>query len=170
MAPFLDVVVGLGSNLGDRRRTLDVAVERVGSLHATRVIATSGWAETAPVGDVEQGPFLNGAARLHTALAPRALMDALLRIEASMGRVRRARWGPRTLDLDVLWIDGVVVTEAELTVPHPRLLEREFALAPLLEVAPDARDPRSGRRYLETYAARFSGRSWADAGPPEERS
>lgn len=153
MAPFLDVVVGLGSNLGDRRRTLDLATQRLGSLSDTRVVATSEWRETDPVGDVAQGPFLNGAARLHTTLAPRALMDALLAIEASMGRVRRVQWGPRTLDLDVLWIDGVIVDDARLTVPHPRLMERAFALGPLVEVARDARDPRDGRRYADVYAA-----------------
>ncbi len=153
MAPFLDVVVGLGSNLGDRRRTLDVALEHLGALPETRLVAASGWGETAPEGHVEQGPFLNGAARLHTRLTPGALLEALLRIEATMGRVRRERWGPRTLDLDILWIDGVVVAEHELTVPHPRLRERVFALGPLLDVAPDARDPRDGGRYAEVYAA-----------------
>lgn len=153
MARFLDVVVGLGSNLGDRRRTIEAAVAHTRALTATRVVATSALVETAPVGDVPQGPYLNGAMRVETGLTPAALMTSLLAIEAELGRVRRERWGPRTIDLDLLWIDGLVVSEGSLSVPHPRLHERAFALAPLVEVAPDARDPRDGRLYRDVLSA-----------------
>lgn len=79
---------------------------------------------------------------------PILLLDALLAIEAELGRVRDVRWGPRVIDLDVLWIEGVVIGHPRLVVPHPRLHERAFALAPLLEVAPEAADPRTGTRYV----------------------
>jgi 2-amino-4-hydroxy-6-hydroxymethyldihydropteridine diphosphokinase len=104
---------------------------------------------TAPVGGPPQPEYFNAAARVAFDGEPEALLDALLAIEARLGRVRAERNGPRTIDLDVLWIEGVAHQSARLEVPHPRLRERAFALVPLLEVAPGARDPRSG----ETYAA-----------------
>lgn len=104
--------------------------------------------ETAPVGGPEQGPFLNAALALTWSAAPLDLIDALLAVERSLGRVRDVRWGPRTIDLDVLWIEGTVVDDARLVVPHPGLASRAFAILPLLDVAPAARDPRSGARYV----------------------
>lgn len=103
--------------------------------------------ETAPVGPA-QPDFLNAAVLVETELAPEGLLDALLAIEARLGRVRRERWGPRVIDLDVLWIDGIVVDGPRLVVPHPHLRERAFALAPMLELVPDARDPRTGAPYV----------------------
>ena len=149
----LDVVVGLGSNLGDRAATLASAVRALASLPSTRVVAESARVETAPVGGPPQGPYLNGAVRLSTELSPRALLDGLLAIERAHGRERRERWGPRTLDLDVLWIAGLVVDEPGLVVPHPRLREREFALRPLLEVAAGAVDPSTGEAYAAAALA-----------------
>lgn len=95
---------------------------------------------TEPVGGPPQGEFLNAAVRVECTQSPAELLDALLAIEQELGRVRRAeeRWGPRTIDLDILWIEGVAVDTPRLTVPHPRLEERAFALAPLLDVAPNA--------------------------------
>lgn len=138
-------VVGPGSNLGDREATLRGAVLRLGRLAATRLVRVSSLCETAPVGPVPQGPFLNGAALLETRLEPRRLLDALLEIERAFGRVREVRWGPRTLDLDLLLFGDAVLDEPGLSVPHPELLVRAFALSPLLEVWPDAIDPRTGR-------------------------
>jgi 2-amino-4-hydroxy-6-hydroxymethyldihydropteridine diphosphokinase len=138
-------VVGLGSNLGDRRALLDRAMREIARI--ARVEATSHVYETAPLGP-PQGRFLNAAALVAFAGTPEELLGALLAIEQRLGRVRRERWGPRTIDLDVLWIDGVAVASERLTVPHPRLRERAFALAPLLEVRPDARDPATGERYV----------------------
>ena len=152
-AVALEVVVGLGSNLGDRRATLDAALVAIATLPGTDVVARTEPRETAPVGGPPQGPFLNAAALLATTLAPRALLDALLAIERANGRERRERWGPRTLDLDVLWIAGLVVDEPGLAVPHPHLLVRSFALAPLVELVPDARDPRTGARYADALDA-----------------
>jgi 2-amino-4-hydroxy-6-hydroxymethyldihydropteridine diphosphokinase len=123
------------------------AVRRIELLPWARITARSRVYETAPVGGVAQGPFLNAAVALAWGGEPSALMAALLEVERALGRVRDVRWGPRTIDLDVLWIDGLVVTEPSLVVPHPALHERAFALAPLLDVAPEAQDPRTGVRY-----------------------
>ena len=132
------VVVGLGSNVGERLVTLRSAVDAIASI--ADVLARSFVYETAPIGGVDQPDFLNAAVALDYAGAPLALLDALQAIEASHGRDRakEQRWGPRTLDLDVLWIDGLTVSEPRLVVPHPRLLERAFALLPLHDVAPKA--------------------------------
>ena len=94
-----------------------------------------------------QGPYLNAAVALEWSASPEALLEVLLRIERERGRIRDVRYGPRTLDLDVLWMEGVTLEHADLTVPHPRLHERVFALLPLLEVAPMARDPKTGEPY-----------------------
>jgi len=141
----LRAVVGLGANLGDRLEALRDAVRDLSRV--ARVTKVSRVYETEPVGGPPQPPFFNTAALVEYAGTPRALLDALLAIEARHGRVRRERWGPRTLDLDVLWIDGLVVDAPGLVVPHPRLHERAFALVPLLELVPDARDPATGRAY-----------------------
>jgi 2-amino-4-hydroxy-6-hydroxymethyldihydropteridine diphosphokinase len=139
-------VVGVGANLGDRLATMRAAVRAMARV--ARVEATSRVFESAPVGGPPQRAFLNAAARVAYQGTPHDLLDALLRIEASLGRERRERWGPRTIDLDLLWIDGVVVDSPRLVVPHPRLEERAFALAPLIDVAPGAQDPHTGRPYV----------------------
>ena len=127
------VYLGLGSNLGDRAAHLATAVAALPD-----VVAVSPVYETAPVGGPEgQGRFLNLVVELDTALTPHQLLALCHQLETAAGRVRAERWGPRTLDVDVLWIDGVDVDEPELTVPHPRLHERAFVLAPLRDVAPD---------------------------------
>lgn len=102
------------------------------------LVATSSVYETAPVGGPEaQGPYLNMVVELDTALAARELLGLCARLEAAAERVRVERWGPRTLDVDIVWIDGVRVDEPDLEVPHPRMLERRFVQVPLLELAPD---------------------------------
>ena len=129
-------LIGLGSNLGDRRATLDRAVERLAVEREVRLIARSGWYETLPVGGPPgQGPFLNGAAVLETSLAPETLLAALNKIETGMGRRRRQRWGPRCLDLDLLLYGELALETAGLTVPHPRMAWRRFVLEPAAEVA-----------------------------------
>ncbi len=126
--------VGLGANLGDARATLAGAVESLAELGEVR--AVSPLYETDPVGLEDQPPFLNAVAVVATSLDPHRLLAELLAIEARFGRERTIRWGPRTLDLDLLAMDGVQLDEPQLTVPHPRLAEREFALRPLADVAP----------------------------------
>ncbi len=139
-------MIGLGSNLGDRWAQLRAGVRGVAEFGT--VVAVSTDLETDAVGGPPQGPFLNAALRLSTNLGLEELLAALLGLERAAGRQRRVRWGPRTLDLDLLWAGDRRSEEPHLQVPHPRLLERPFALIPLVEVAPEARDPRSGTTYL----------------------
>lgn len=117
---------------------LRAATQAIDALPGARVLARSRVYETAPVGGPEQGPFLNAAIAIAWEGEPVDLMTALLGVERRLGRVRDVRWGPRTIDLDVLWIDGVTVNEPSLVVPHPALAERAFAVRPLLDVAPEA--------------------------------
>jgi 2-amino-4-hydroxy-6-hydroxymethyldihydropteridine diphosphokinase len=136
--------VGIGSNLGDREAHLRRAIELLSDEDGVEVAAVSKIRETAPVGPVEQGPFLNGAIRVETDLAPRELLERLLAIEQQMGRVRLERFGPRTIDLDLLVYGGKTVDEPGLTVPHPRLPERRFALEPLHDLDPGLTIPGLG--------------------------
>jgi 2-amino-4-hydroxy-6-hydroxymethyldihydropteridine diphosphokinase len=128
--------VGLGANLGPREVTLLRAVELMAGIEGVEVEAVSQLRETDPVGVLDQPRFLNGAVALETTLGPRELLDALLEIERVLGRVRDERWGPRTVDLDLLVYGDEVVDEPGLRVPHPRLGERRFALEPLTELDP----------------------------------
>ncbi len=141
------VFVGMGSNLGDRDATMKAAAGRLRALPRTQVVAVSSFRDTAPVGNVDQPRFLNGAAELETALAPRALLAALLEIERSLGRDRSAvpPLGPRTLDLDLLLYGDKTIAEDGLEVPHPRLHERGFVLEPLAELDPEIDVPGRGR-------------------------
>lgn len=138
--------IGLGANLGDRERTLRLAVDRLGQREAVEVVAVSELRETEPVGVVDQPRFLNGAVAVDTALTPRALLDVLLEVERGLGRVRDGeRWGPRTVDLDLLLYGDLSVEEPGLSVPHPHLHERRFALEPLAELDPELEVPGRGR-------------------------
>jgi 2-amino-4-hydroxy-6-hydroxymethyldihydropteridine diphosphokinase len=130
--------VGVGANLGDRRATIERAVERLRAVPGVEVLAVSSLRETDPVGFEEQPRFLNGAVELETTLEPRELLDELLRVERELGRIREGpRFGPRTIDLDLLVYGNRRLNEPGLTVPHPRLHERRFALEPLAELAPE---------------------------------
>ena len=137
--------VGLGANLGPREVTLLRAVDLLAAVDGVEVVAVSQLRETEPVGVVDQPAFLNGAAALDTTLPARELLAALLGVERELGRVRDVRWGPRTIDLDLLVYGDVVVDEPGLHVPHPRLGERRFALEPLAELDPDLVVPGLGR-------------------------
>ena len=145
----LDCVVGLGSNLGNRRGWLCGALRSLGR-HG-QITAVSALYETAAVGPA-QPDYLNAALRLNTALEPLELLEAQLEIERAAGRVRLERWGPRTLDVDLLFISGRTVEQPGLVVPHRELTRRAFALLPLLDVMPDARDPQTGQAYAELAA------------------
>jgi 2-amino-4-hydroxy-6-hydroxymethyldihydropteridine diphosphokinase len=135
-APPRRAFIGLGSNLGDRRALLRAAVD--GLQAAGDVVGVSPLYETAPVGGPEgQGPYLNVVVALLTGDTPRRLLERCRALEAAAGRVRTVRWGPRTLDADVLWVQGCEVDEPDLTVPHPRLWERRFVVQPLADLAPD---------------------------------
>ena len=130
--------VGLGANLGDREATIRRAVELVDELDGVAVVGVSSLRETEPWGPVEQPRYLNGAVAVETDLPPRELLEALLDVERRLGRARddEERWGPRTIDLDLLLYGDLVLDEPGLDVPHPRLHERRFALEPLAELDP----------------------------------
>jgi 2-amino-4-hydroxy-6-hydroxymethyldihydropteridine diphosphokinase len=131
--PARRALLALGSNLGDRRAHLRQAVDGLPD-----VVEVSPVYQTEPVGGPPgQGPYLNAVVCLHTALSPHDLLVAAHRAEAAAGRVRAQRWGSRTLDVDVLWVDGETVDTPELVVPHPRMWERGFVMVPLADVAPD---------------------------------
>lgn len=142
----MPVYVGLGANLGDRHATLDAAFLDLALLDATKLVARSHLYESPPMGPAAQPDYLNGVAGLLTRRSPGALLIALQTIETRHGRRRDGtRWGPRTLDLDLLVYADRVVSETELTVPHPGIAERAFVLAPLADMAPDLIIPGLGR-------------------------
>lgn len=144
--------IGLGSNLGNREAVLRRAVELLGADPAIRVIAVSSFRETDPVGYLDQPPFLNGACAVETELGPRELLERLLALERALGRKRDGlRFGPRTIDLDLLLYGAETVDEPDLHVPHPRLAERRFALEPLAELEPELALP-DGRRVRDLLA------------------
>lgn len=138
-------LIGFGSNLGDRQATLEAALGRLAQHEEVRVVARSSWRETTPVGGpTGQGAFLNGVALLETSLAPDALLALLLDIEIQLGRVRMVAWGPRTLDLDLLLFDQLVLQTPTLVVPHPRMAWRRFVLEPAVEIAAELVHPILG--------------------------
>jgi 2-amino-4-hydroxy-6-hydroxymethyldihydropteridine diphosphokinase len=139
--------IGLGANLGDRMTTLRMAIQRLETLG--RIAAVSSLYETEPVGYLEQPRFLNSVVALDTALAPANLIGGLLGIERDLGRARSFPNAPRTLDLDLLMVDDVILDTPELTLPHPRLHERAFVLVPLAEIAPELVHPGFGKSVQE---------------------
>jgi 2-amino-4-hydroxy-6-hydroxymethyldihydropteridine diphosphokinase len=146
------VFIGLGSNQGERRENLERGLDAVGRLPDTSVVRASEFHWTPPWGLREQPWFLNAAAELRSGLDPLPLMSSLLDIEKELGRVRLVRYGPRTLDLDILLFGDRVLDGPDLVVPHPLMATRRFVLAPLAEIAPEAVHPVSGlsvRRMLE---------------------
>jgi 2-amino-4-hydroxy-6-hydroxymethyldihydropteridine diphosphokinase len=139
------VYIGLGANLGDRDGTIRKALELLESDPEIDVVAVSSLRETDPVGYTDQPKFLNGAAALRTELPPRPLLERLLRVERELGRERSGpRYGPRTIDLDLLVYGSEELDEPGLEIPHPRLAEREFVLEPLAELDRDLEVPGRG--------------------------
>lgn len=136
--------IALGSNLGDPQQQLLEAMHALARLPDTRLLKHSSLYRTPPWGMLEQPPFVNAAVEVDTALTPHALLDALLEVERRAGRVRAERNGPRILDLDLLYVDGVQLDDARLTLPHPRMVERAFVLLPLHDIAPTLRMPGHG--------------------------
>lgn len=137
-----DVFIALGSNQGDRELNLLRAVAEIGKIPGSRIIAMSGFYDTDPVGPVPQENFLNAVLRLETKLTPPQLLGELQRIETEVFHRKRAiHWGPRMMDLDILFFGTLVVADENLTIPHPRLAERRFVLVPLAEIAPDFNHP-----------------------------
>ena len=147
-------LVALGGNIEPRRAHLSGALSELATLPLTRLVAASALRETAPVGcPPGSAPFLNAVALLETQLSPRALLDALLAVEAAHGRHRGAPNAPRTLDLDLLLHGDAVLDEPGLVLPHPRMHRRDFVLGPAVEVAPELRHPLLRRTLRELLAA-----------------
>lgn len=141
--------VGAGSNLGDREEVIRKSISWLGSREGNRLCACSSLYETEPFGKTDQDWFLNCVVQLETSHGPKAFFRQLQRAEDLAGRIRTERWGPRILDLDLLFFDDLVSSDAELTVPHPGVALRRFVLEPLCEVAPDLVHPVLGKTSKE---------------------
>ena len=135
------VYLSIGSNMGDKRQYLLDGIEYLKSDDRVKVMAVSELIETAPYGNVDQDDFLNGAVKLETLLTPHELLDLCHEAENAAGRVRKEHWGPRTLDMDILLYDALILDDEDLTIPHPDMANREFVLGPLNEIAPNAFHP-----------------------------
>lgn len=145
--------VALGSNLGDRQGTILEAVRRLGRYPGVELLAVSDLVENEAVGGpAGSPPFLNGVAKVRTTLPARALLAALLEVERGLGRVRKERWGPRVIDLDLILYGDEVIADEGLVVPHPRMAERRFVLAPLAEIAAEVVHPVTGLTIREMLA------------------
>lgn len=144
--------IALGSNLGNSLETLEAAIATLEKTPGILVKARSPWYQTRAIGP-PQPDYLNGCAILQTSHSPLALLSTLLEIEQQFGRIRRERNDPRTLDLDLLLFDDIVLNEPELQIPHPRMIERAFVLVPLVEIAPDWIEPISGKAIAELVQA-----------------
>ena len=138
--------LGLGSNVGDRETQLNQAIHILNEIEGINVTQTSLIYETDPVGYVEQPQFLNQCIEIQTTLTPRDLLNACLETEQQLHRVRDVRWGPRTLDVDILLFDKQIINEDDLVIPHPRMLERSFVLIPLNDIAPDFTEPHTNKK------------------------
>ena len=164
--PNNTVYLSLGGNLGDPAASMATALRLLDADESTRVIAVSSLYRTPPWGKLDQPDFLNAAAEISTTLTPRALLDLCLEAERKLKRVREERWGPRLIDIDILVFGDRVIHETGLEVPHPRMLERAFVLAPLAEIAPEL--AVGGRSVSERLSAvdtsgierLASGRDW----------
>ena len=150
----VSVLLGLGSNLGDRREFIERAARLIDEIEGVELKSISSLIETEPVGGPPQGRYLNGAAELETALEPRDLLARLQGVEAELGRVRKVLNGPRNIDLDILLFGDLVVEAGDLVLPHPRMCERAFVLEPLNEIAPGRVHPIK-RKSIEELLGEF---------------
>ena len=132
---FEDALVGLGGNLGDPVRSIQLALEMIGQNKECRVEAVSSFWRTPPWGRIDQPDFVNACAKVATRLEPREFLNLCLQTEQTLKRVRKERWGPRSIDIDILFFGGRVIEEEGLIIPHPRIAERAFVLVPLAEIA-----------------------------------
>jgi len=146
-------VVGLGASLGERAQSLRLATAALGATPGVRLLRASRIHRTPPWGGVARGFFLNAAVLLRSALPPLGLMERCQAIERRLGRRPGLRWGDRAIDLDLLWVEGVVLDDPRLVLPHPQVAARAFVLLPFEEVLPGAANPRSGLSFLQEHRA-----------------
>jgi len=144
--------IALGSNLGDSRAILEATLATLANTPEVTLLARSSWYQTKAVGP-PQPDYINGCAVLQVKMPPQSLLETLLAIEVEFGRVRQERWGPRSLDLDLLLYDDLILDTPTLTLPHPRMRERAFVLVPLAEIAPNWIEPVSGKAIAELVQA-----------------
>lgn len=145
--------IGIGSNQGDPVENCRRAIEGIVSDERNRLVRRSSFYRTEPMGRKDQNWFVNGVALVETSLGPGEMLEFLLSLEKEIGRVRRERWGPRVIDLDILFYGEKVIDEENLQVPHPRLHERKFVLIPLKEIAPDLKHPCLGKTISQILSA-----------------
>jgi 2-amino-4-hydroxy-6-hydroxymethyldihydropteridine diphosphokinase len=145
---FSSVSIALGSNLGNSQKNVETALEILNHHPNIHVKSCSSWYQTAPIGP-PQPDYINGCAILDVHLKPDHLLETLLAVENQLGRIRRERWGPRTLDLDLLLFDDLIWETPALEIPHPRMRERAFVLVPLAEIAPNWVDPVTGKTIIQ---------------------
>ncbi|KXT76556.1 2-amino-4-hydroxy-6-hydroxymethyldihydropteridine diphosphokinase [Streptococcus sp. DD12] len=143
------VYLGLGSNMGNRLATLEGAYEKLANLPQTQLLGQSSYYETKAWGMTDQADFINAVCLLETQLTPEQLLEACQTIEADFGRKRLVHWGPRTLDIDILLYDDLILDKERLRLPHPYIKVRPFVLVPLLELAPELIDPQTRLAYAE---------------------
>lgn len=142
--------IAFGSNIGDRKTNIEKSLRMLEEKNI-KILSTSSFYITEPYGYTDQPEFLNGVAKIKTEFTPRELLYILLDIEFKLGRERKIRWGPRTIDLDILFYDGLIVNEKDLVIPHPDLHNRRFVLDPLNEIAPEFIHPVFGKNIRELY-------------------
>ncbi len=159
-----DVIIALGSNMGDREGYLNGAVEKLNAVRGCRVKKVSDFIETPPYGVTDQEDFLNGCLEMETLMYPHELLDELHRIEKEAGRERIIRWGPRTLDLDIIFYDDMILQDDDLCIPHVEMHKREFVLKPLCGIAPYKRHPVTGKTVKEMLDEVNSGLSAETSG------
>lgn len=159
-----DVIIALGSNMGDREGYLNGAVEKLNAVRGCRVKKVSDFIETPPYGVKDQADFLNGCLEMETLMYPHELLDELHRIEKEAGRERIIRWGPRTLDLDIIFYDDMILQDDDLCIPHVEMHKREFVLKPLCGIAPYKRHPVTGKTVKEMLDEVNSGLSAETSG------
>jgi len=154
--------IGLGANLGDREASIRAALEAIAAMPETDLVRVSSLYDTEPVGDVDQPNFLNAVALVDTELDARQLLWNLMLVEKKLGRVRTQRWGPRTIDLDLLLFGDEIIEDPDLRVPHPEIIRRSFVLVPLVELEPRLVHPGTGET-MATHLSRLGAR------PPVKR-
>lgn len=159
-----DVIIALGSNMGDREGYLNGAVEKLNAVRGCRVKKVSDFIETPPYGVTDQEDFLNGCLEMETLMYPHELLDELHRIEKEAGRERIIRWGPRTLDLDIIFYDDMIQQDDDLCIPHVEMHKRDFVLKPLCGIAPYKRHPVTGKTVKEMLDEVNSGLSAETSG------